>query len=99
VERFFPTTFMGIVLGFVAVRTGSIWPGMLLHALHNGLLLSMGYYKDQLERLGILVEEQQHLPTEWLIGGGLALATGMLLIWLSTRPKREPAMMISAPVA
>ncbi len=99
VERFLPTTFMGILLGFIALRTGSIWPGMILHALHNGLLLCMGYFNEDLKQWGVLVEEEQHLPTQWLVGGCLALAIGLALIWVSTRPKRNAAVLLSAPAA
>lgn len=34
-EKWLPTFLMGLVLGFLASRTGSIWPGMLAHALNN----------------------------------------------------------------
>jgi sodium transport system permease protein len=34
-EKWLPTFLMGLVLGFLAVRTGSIWPGMLAHAANN----------------------------------------------------------------
>src|SRR5262249_36927513 len=41
VERLVPSTLMGIALGWVRWRSGSVWPGMLLHASHNALLLSL----------------------------------------------------------
>ncbi|MFK7735836.1 MAG: CPBP family glutamic-type intramembrane protease [Pirellulaceae bacterium] len=88
VERFLPTTFMGLLLGFLAVRTQSIWPGMLLHSLHNGLLLSMSHFSDELKRMNILVEEDRHLPEFWLISAGLALVVAFLSIWLTTRAWR-----------
>jgi sodium transport system permease protein len=28
---------IGVVIGYVAVKTGSLWPGMLFHMTHNGL--------------------------------------------------------------
>jgi sodium transport system permease protein len=34
-EKWLPTFLMGLVLGFLAVRTGSIWPGMIAHAANN----------------------------------------------------------------
>jgi len=40
-ERFLPSTLMGLVLGWVCYRTGSVFPGMLLHTSHNGLLVMM----------------------------------------------------------
>ena len=32
---------MGLVLGWVSYRTGSVLPGMLLHVLHNTVLLTV----------------------------------------------------------
>jgi membrane protease YdiL (CAAX protease family) len=29
--------FIGLALAFVRWRTGSVWPGMLLHLLNNGI--------------------------------------------------------------
>ena len=37
--RLLPSTFLGLVLGFVRLRSGSVLPGIVLHVLHNGLLL------------------------------------------------------------
>jgi ABC-2 type transport system permease protein/sodium transport system permease protein len=91
VERFLPTTFMGIILGWIAVRTGSLWPGMLVHALHNGLLLSLGVFEDELKAREILVNEGEHLPIPWLIGGGIGIAFGAALIWLYSRSASELA--------
>lgn len=85
IERFFPTTFMGLLLGWIAIRTGSLWPGVFLHALHNGLLLTASRFEEQLEQWQILVEEGKHLPANWLIGGGVSLLLGLALFWLSTR--------------
>lgn len=86
VERFFPTTFMGLILGFIAIRTRSLWPGMLLHFLHNALLLTMSHYSDQLKEMKLFVEEgKEHLPQTWLIGGAVAFAAGVAIFWLASR--------------
>lgn len=80
-ERFAPTCFLGLILGLVCVKTGSLWPGMLLHSLHNGLLLTISSYTTQLKAMGIGNSEQQHLPTVWLVvAGTVAIVAGGLLI-------------------
>lgn len=81
VERFLPSTFMGVLLAWVALRTGSIWPSVLLHALHNGFLLSASRFEEQLKQWQILVDEGQHLPTSWLAVGGAMFAVGCGAIW------------------
>jgi ABC-2 type transport system permease protein/sodium transport system permease protein len=83
--RLLPSTFLGLVLGWVRLRTGSILPGILLHALHNGLLLSIIYHQDELTSRGWGVQEQQHLPMLWqLTAAGVIVASVSLLI-ASTR--------------
>jgi hypothetical protein len=40
---------LGIVLGFLAWKTGSIIPGIILHALNNGLALFFFKAKDSID--------------------------------------------------
>ena len=82
-ERFLPSTLMGLILGWVCYRTQSVLPGMLLHATHNGLLLMVAYYQDDLKSRGWGVEEQSHLPQLWLIGATVAILVGVGLVMLS----------------
>jgi ABC-2 type transport system permease protein/sodium transport system permease protein len=85
IERFLPSTFMGIILGWLALRTGSIFPGIIVHMLHNGLLLTASHYQKQLESWKILVEEGSHLPVAWLLAGAICLAIGIAIIWNGQR--------------
>ncbi len=89
VERFLPSTFMGIVLGYVAVRTRSLLPGIAIHALHNGFLLSVSHNLDWIKQFGILVVDQEHLPLAWLVGGGISLALGLALFALAGQAKPQ----------
>jgi sodium transport system permease protein len=41
-QQLFNATILGIVLGLLAVRSRSIWPGILFHALNNGFALLLG---------------------------------------------------------
>lgn len=75
-ERFLPSFLLGVVLGWVCLRTGSLWPGILLHACHNGLLISLLYYKETLESWGVGVSEDRHLPWTWLLAAGVIAAFG-----------------------
>lgn len=88
-ERFLPTGLMGLALGWVAHRTGSTLPGMLLHVLHNSLLLTLGDWL-QLFQQSWLIEERQSLPV-WVLGVsavGVAIAAG-LIAW-SDRSSEAP---------
>jgi ABC-2 type transport system permease protein/sodium transport system permease protein len=80
-ERLLPSTFLGLILGWVCWRSRSVLPGMLLHALHNGVLLMMGYYKDELLRRGWGIQERNHLPIEWLALAAVGLVIGLALVW------------------
>lgn len=84
-ERFLPSTFLGIVLGWVCVRSGSVFPGMVLHACHNGVLLTISHYQEWLEARGIGVEEQTHLPAGWLIAAAIVVGIGMSLLIFAVR--------------
>ncbi len=41
-EKWGPTFLMGLTLAFVAVKTGSLWPGVIVHALNNSALVLVG---------------------------------------------------------
>ncbi len=47
--RFFPTMVLGVLLGFVSLRSRSVLPGMLAHALNNGLAMVALSYGWSLE--------------------------------------------------
>ncbi|MGI8977722.1 MAG: ABC transporter permease subunit/CPBP intramembrane protease [Pirellulaceae bacterium] len=87
--RLLPSTLLGLVLGWVCWRTKSVFPGMLLHATHNGLLLLIGRFQDDLAKVGIGIQEQEHLPRLWLVAAACGAAIGAALVWLATRARRE----------
>ncbi len=102
IERLLPTTLLGVVLAWVAWRSGSIKPGIVLHVCHNGLIAVASLYQQgrfnrlprlesALEWLGLksLVVERDvhHLPVACLLLGVVGPALGM---WLFTRIKSPP---------
>ncbi|MEL6106567.1 MAG: ABC transporter permease subunit/CPBP intramembrane protease [Planctomycetota bacterium] len=84
-ERFIPTTLVGLILGWIAYRTQSIWPGILMHMTHNGLLILAIKYEDALEaRIGA-TESVGHLPVTWILGLSTMTLIGIGIVWVGTR--------------
>lgn len=92
VERMLPSLFLGLALGWVRLRTGSVLPGMLLHALHNGFLLLVAYYRDQLAARGWGLQEQSHLPPGWIVVAAVGVAVGAALVWYGGRAEEADHM-------
>jgi ABC-2 type transport system permease protein/sodium transport system permease protein len=95
-ERFLPSAFLGLVLGWVRYRTGSVWPCMLLHAVHNGLILCVVHWRDELAASGFGFEDAAHLPANWLMLGGIGIAAAVALMIFATRPAERE---LSTPTA
>jgi len=71
--RFWPSFGMGLLLGWVRLAGGSVWPGLVLHGVYNASM------EIALQR-GIGDREQ--IPFEWVLGSGVALVLGnMALAW------------------
>lgn len=90
VERILSSTLLGIVLGLVCWRTGSILPGTLVHAIHNGLMLSVVYFGPQLRAWGWDTEGQRYLPLA-LVGVTTPIAAVALLALARMAPRPESA--------
>lgn len=93
-ERFVSSTLLGLVLGWVCVRSGSIGPGVLLHAAHNGFLASVMYFQPLLESWGWGVAGETHLRTMWLVAAAVVATLGGALMHFGGRKvmnsKTEP---------
>jgi ABC-2 type transport system permease protein/sodium transport system permease protein len=87
--RLLPSTFLGLVLGWVRWRTRSVLPGILLHALNNGLLLTVAYYGNELQIRGWGVEEKKHLPISWQALAAIGIIAGIGLLIASTQAGSE----------
>jgi ABC-2 type transport system permease protein/sodium transport system permease protein len=82
VEHVLGSTFLGLALGWVAWQSRSVLPGMLLHGLNNGIMLSIVYYKPQIQQLGWDLEQQRYLPAIILVPAVVGAVIGAGLIWL-----------------
>ena len=58
---------------------------MILHALNNGILLTMAYWNDRLKGLVVDVAGERHFPLLWLLTAGVGVAIGLALVTLGRR--------------
>ena len=82
IERTPGTFLVGLLYGWLFVRTGSLIPGMLAHALHNGAILALDWTHTLPGQRGspFLVDRYGLLPP-WLVWVAVAcLAAGILLV-------------------
>jgi sodium transport system permease protein len=77
VYRLLPTAFLGAVIGVTRLRTRSILPGMIIHALNNGLALALLYYSPAWAR-DLLAKGS--LPWSLTLGGTAVFLVGLLLL-------------------
>lgn len=91
VERFIPSTLMGLLIGWVAYRTCSVFPGIVVHFVHNGLLMMVLYYQERLDFLGEGFDNQSHLPIRWIVVAGVMLAVGAGMVWMGSRKSEAPS--------
>jgi sodium transport system permease protein len=83
-EKWLATFLMGLVLGFVAVRSGSIWPGMLVHAIHNSFLV-LREWPPVHDRYEMVHEDARVLIAVVLLAVGFGV-----LWWTSRRRDADP---------
>jgi len=91
IERLVSSTLMGFVLGWVRLRAGSLWPGMLLHAANNAAAILLALYGPALALRGVGVTQSEHLAPSVQAGLGLAALAGLTVIYFSTRGRNGTA--------
>lgn len=81
--RFLPQFTLGIFLALLTLRSGSLWPAVIVHIGHNALAVSLAGDGD---------EAPLSDATAALIG--LIATVGLIVL---TRPRRQPAVASQAP--
>jgi membrane protease YdiL (CAAX protease family) len=66
----------GLFLGWIVLRSGSLWPALLAHFMNNGL----GYLLDRLH--GVNLIDPDHASWTWLLATGAAGAMILIFLWL-----------------
>ena len=94
-QQFFNATLLGLVLGLLAVRSGSIVPGMLFHVINNGLAVITGYWlaTEGGKRLApwLYRDPTIGLYHGWVVAAGLVLSIVLLRPLLRAGVKADPA--------
>ena len=78
-----PTFFLGLLLGYVRLRSGSLLAAIFTHALHNGMVFLSVIYQDVFNRLTWL---QPSKASNYVVNM-ILLAVGVGLILFATRRK------------
>ena len=87
------TASVGLIIGYIAVQTGSLWPCIAFHATHNSLMLAHVDLREQFPILERLVEEGDpsgmtlYRPVVIVIAAMLAVA--VLAYFVRLRPARS----------
>lgn len=92
IERFFPSFLMGLSLGYVNVLSRSVIPGIMLHMIHNGLLISIANFQNLFSKWEVNLKDQKHLPMVWLGGSLLLVCAGFYLLYLNQRNQVDSTM-------
>jgi len=84
---------LGFILGWICWTTRSVWPGMILHAINNGLLLSLIYVGPRLQERGFDIAGQKYLPVSLVLTTTViaAVAAGVLAITARQRATVQTA--------
>jgi sodium transport system permease protein len=73
--RFLPTAWLGIVIAWAVLRTGSIWTGSLMHLINNGTIVLLA----SVPTLREMFSDPKAPPPIW------ALPFGALSLWAGVR--------------
>lgn len=89
------TTLIGVLIGYLAVQTGSLWPGVVFHITHNSLaVLSGRVTAAEYERFAPLrwianLAGERGLSYHWTVAALAAWAVLSLLYWFHRQPYRK----------
>jgi ABC-2 type transport system permease protein/sodium transport system permease protein len=94
-ERIPPSTLLGLALGWLCWKTGSVLPSMLLHGLHNAWMV--GLLSGSWRLLGQGPELSQAQLLAWPLVAGSALLAAAALTLLAPRMRTSPSPTLPPP--
>lgn len=102
-QQVFNATLLGLVLGLLAVRSGSLLPGVVFHLIFNGLEVLKGRYAMELADTTpvgwILTRTPDGLHFTWPTLVVAAMASIALLFWLVNQEQTGPTDPAGRPLA
>ncbi len=87
--RLLPTVFLGIVIGILVWRTGSVFCGILAHAINNGWMAAVARSESLSAWLGLRPGEA--LPGWLIAAGSTVLVLSLILLWQAPAFRRPDA--------
>jgi sodium transport system permease protein len=90
-ERVLSSAMLGLLLGWICYRTGSVWPGIVVHVIHNGFVVSLARFKNEIQDLSFVKqfgwnpENVTHLPAGLLLAAAVVAGAGVTLLVVGTR--------------
>ncbi|MFP4228262.1 MAG: type II CAAX prenyl endopeptidase Rce1 family protein [Salinivenus sp.] len=74
-----PLIVIGLFLAYLTWRTGSLWPAILVHLLHNGIAVGLAHVAQR--RSDLSMENLETMPVPWYaVLGGFVIVGGVLYV-------------------
>ncbi|MCH5248660.1 MAG: CPBP family intramembrane metalloprotease [Lachnospiraceae bacterium] len=74
--KFIPTGLLGLVLCYVAYKTGSIYPSMMMHFINNAVSVAVSLYPERIEKVFPILYKESVSVAEVLI----LMVVGLVLL-------------------
>ncbi len=85
-QQFFNAAILGVFIGLLAVRSRSLWPGVVFHAVNNGLAVSTEALIELSRRAGVVgwvyrdaERGLYHVP--WIVAAAVVAGALVLRLW------------------
>jgi ABC-2 type transport system permease protein/sodium transport system permease protein len=96
-ERFLPSFGLGIALGWLAYRSGSVLPSIVMHVLHNSLLLGLiPWYEGSVTTVADISDPGTRLPWPWFAASAAAVLVAVLLLLPQPRPSETASSAVES---
>ncbi|MCP4405990.1 MAG: CPBP family intramembrane metalloprotease [bacterium] len=87
-HRFFTTSLLGILFGYIVVKTGSIFPAMLAHGVNNAITIFLSYGASHVQEVEHITDSSQIeelLSVEGALGLLTIVSIAVLILWAALR--------------